>query len=216
MKKNLSQDKQTEVEQRDFVQQEDTFVRKQSIQQEITSGVASIMGLVATIAAIIVFIIGRYYIIHDASERYEDIANSGALLVQQSLSERAVFLQQLSENATLQKSFSSNNPKLMDDPIKKYMEEFPDIEGIWFLNPEGKVFAYNSSRAENNINWGNLVHKNFLGDEWFYKCKVSKDVSFFPEKMGINTEDTSLPKNIFFWTQPVSGGCIVLFENTIL
>ncbi|MDH4200801.1 MAG: methyl-accepting chemotaxis protein, partial [Spirochaetia bacterium] len=51
---------------------------------------------------------------------------------------------------------------------------------------------------------------------WFYKCKVSKDVSFFPEKMGINTEDTSLPKNIFFWTQPVSGGCIVLFENTIL
>jgi len=196
----------------------DEFIRRYSIQQQITRGVALILGIIASIAAVCVFILGRYYIIHDAGQRYEEIAHSSALFVHQSFIKHAQLLEQISENRSLQASLASKEPALFEDQIGHIMARYTDIEGIWILTRDGNVFTYNHSKEQGGINWGGLVTKNYAMDEWFYKCINSKVPQFYSDRAGMVTDETNLPKNLYLWTQPISDGkgCILVFENSTL
>ena len=198
--------------------EEDIFIRKYSIQQQITKGIAVILGIIATIAAIAVFVIGRYYVIHEAGLRYEEIANSSALFVHHSLSERADFLEKISESAVLQNALNNNEPGILDESINHYLAQYPDLEGLWILTKDGNVFAYNQTKEQAGITWNGLTQKNYSNEEWFYKCKNSKNPEFYMNGSEFKTDEANLPKNLFLWTQPISGGkgCILLFENSTL
>jgi methyl-accepting chemotaxis protein len=197
---------------------EDIFIRKYSIQRQITRGVALILGVIATIAAIVVFVLGRFFVIQDATEHYEEIAHSSALFVQQSLIKRAQFVEQLSENAVLHNALSNNDPALFEQQINHYMNRNKDMEGMWILTRDGKIFSYNHSSEKSAVNWGTMIQKNYAADEWFYKCKNSKVPQFYPDRGDLKTDDTNLPKSIFLWTQAISGGkgCILVFDNSTI
>ncbi|MDH4262723.1 MAG: methyl-accepting chemotaxis protein [Spirochaetia bacterium] len=198
--------------------EDDTFIRKYSIQQQITGGITFILGGIATIAAIVVFVMGRLYVINDAKEHYEEIAHSSAVMVQQSLLKHAQFLEQFSENEVLHRSLSRNDPNLLKEPINHYISRNIEMEGIWILTGDGKVFAYNQRNNTNETRWGDLVRKNYSSEDWFYKCKNTKVPLFYPDALNLKTDETSLPKNVYLWTQPISDGkgCVVVFENSTL
>ena len=217
-KKDLSEDISL-IESSTSQSDDEVFVRKHSIQQQITGGVALILGIIASVAAIVVFFAGRYYLTSTAGERYEDISHSAVLLMQQSFQTRADYLQQIALNASIQAGIGSSNSTSAKDAIHDILARFSDVEGVWLLNSEGNVMAFNSSKNnETPMEWAGLNQKNYMNDEWFYKCKITKSPHFYPDTADIKTMDTNLAKNLMLWTQPIPGrnGCIVLFSNSIL
>jgi len=197
---------------------DDVFVRKFSIQRQITQGIALLLGIIASVAAIGVFFIGRYYILETASQRYEEVAHSSALLVQQSFASGGQFMEQISENVEINHAMVKNDPHLMDAQINRFVNRNASVEAIWILNSEGRVFAYNVSKGENNIQWNGLTQKDYSADEWFYKCINSHEPVFYQSGESLKTSETSLAGNIFLWTQalPSGNGCALVFVNSMI
>lgn len=199
-------------------EQDDSFIRKQSIQGQITKKVSLVIGIVTFVTAVVVFILGRFYVIDRAQDKYEDISNTGSILVQQSLNRQATFLKQLSESVVLHKALDTGDRKIMDDPMRHYLEFSADIEGIWILSADGNIFTASKSKTHSDMGWGSLLTDNYSKEDWFYQCRASRNPTFYSNKLNLETQNTRLPKNLFLWTEAIEGGkgCIVVFENSIL
>ncbi|MES0491603.1 MAG: methyl-accepting chemotaxis protein [Leptospirales bacterium] len=192
------------------------FIRKSSILAQITKGSAVMIAAVTLIAAAIVFLFGRQYLLNTVADQLLDSAHSNVLVIQQALHNRAQFLRQFSENSRLVNSFNDNNASSLTDLLNEIVANERNIEGVWILNENGSIVAGNNLKGTGApLLWSGLLDKTFAGSEWFENCKTAKDAVFHPDKKGINTKDTNLASNLFMWTQPVYGnkGCIVAFEN---
>lgn len=197
---------------------EGTFRQESALHRQITGGTTLLMLIIATVASIVVYFAGRGFIINSTEELLFDNAHSSSLFVQQGLLTREELLGFLAENGRVQKAYTENKNYLAQPVLTQYLLEHSDIEGIWLLSPDGDLRLYNQKRATGTtIHWGELITTNYSGEQWFTACQNTSEVSFYPDKEGIDLKKTGLPQNIFMWTLPMKqyGGCLVLFENAI-
>jgi len=192
------------------------FHRQSTIQSQITRGTALMMAIVAIIAALFIFFLGRAFLINNVQKQLLDGAQSNSLFVHLSLNARAKFMQQLGNNSVIRAAKSSPS-KSIQGMIKKIIVDSPDIEGIWIINANGNVVHSNKMRATGtSVEWADTLNQNYKGSDWYTLCKSGATPRFYPDKAGLSTKDTNLPQNLYMWTQGITGGgCIVLFENAI-
>ncbi len=199
-------------------QEEEKFVRKSYIHSQLTRSTTIMMGIVSTVAAMVVFFAGQYYLTESTRDMLIDNAQSNGLLVHKAMRARAEFLDHFSENKNIDKAIQKNSPDTLSDTFKHVIIQNPDIEGIWIINSWGQVFASNRERATGTtIDWAGLTKKNYNDAGWFNICKSLREAKFYADKQGIDTSETNLPQNLFMWTHPLPNrnGCIVLLENAI-
>jgi len=195
---------------------ETRFVWKTNIQSDITKITAVAIGTIAIFSSITIYLLGKWYLTQFNFNKLLDNAQSNVIFVNQALNSRAEFMQSVANSKDLNNNISQLNSAEIQKILSNYVVTNPDIEGIWIVDEAGRVKYYNDTTGTGTlIDWTGAIDQSYSGASWFTACKLQKDPRFYPDRQGVNTAKSNLPKNMFMWTYPFQNGCIVVLENTI-
>lgn len=199
-------------------QGQDVFYQDSALHRQVTGGTTLLMALIAVVAAVFVYFIGRYFIVSSTKQILSDNAHSSSLYVHQSIQTRAKLLNFLASDEGIRKAYSNENNNQAQSTFLRHLTEQPDIEGIWLLSANGNIRLFNEKRATGTtIRWGELLGQNYSSENWFKECKSDSGGTFHPDNDVVDLSATGLPSGLFVWTYPVKSlnACLVLFENSI-
>ncbi|MDH5719540.1 MAG: methyl-accepting chemotaxis protein [Spirochaetia bacterium] len=193
------------------------FRQKTTLKKRATFFLSVFLTVVVSASVMLIFYIGRNYLSTSMGEKFKDSSHSYAIFLQQALTRRAGFLDEMSQNQNLIEAYQKKNKFQLRKIFESYLQKNPEIEGIWILDRRGEVIAYNPKRSTgSSIEWGKLVDEKYNKDDWYKSCFTGNSAKFYPDMAGIDTSKTGLPTQVYSWVKPLKfyGGCIYLIENS--
>lgn len=201
-----------------IAQGQDVFYQDSALHRQVTGGTTLLMALIAIVASVFVYFLGRYFIVSSTKQILSDNAHSSSLYVHQSIQTRAKLLGFLSSDEGIRKAYENESNVQAQNTFLRHLTDQPDIEGIWLVATDGNIRLYNEKRATGTkIRWGELLTQNYSSQAWFNECRGNATGVFHPNNDVVDLSSTGLPSSLFVWTYPVKSlnACLVLFENSI-